>query len=334
MCVYLQISYNKEVMMKKAIEEFNKQFDWKPVIEHIEKLKPYKHIVVCGMGGSHLAAGLLHIYKPGIEVYIHKDYDLPPYDEEFLKNSLLIASSYSGNTEETVSFLEEGYSRGLSLAVIATGGKLLEKAKEYEIPYTILPNTGIQPRSALGFSILALSAFVQDENLVKDLISLSDLTPGDLEGEGKGLAENLKGFVPVIYTSTKNKNIAYNWKIKFNETAKIPAFYNVFPELNHNEMTGFDHIESTKGFIKDFRFIFIKDENDHPRVLKRMEILEKQLEERGLEVISIELEGKNTLEKIFNSILLADWTALSLSEIYGTEAEQVPMIEEFKGQMK
>ena len=97
--------------MEDSIINFNKQFDYDPVIRNSEKLKKkYEHYVLCGMGGSHLAAGIIKMQKPGVELYVHRDYELPPFSDDFLKNSLLIASSHSGNTEEVLSFLRLGTS--------------------------------------------------------------------------------------------------------------------------------------------------------------------------------------------------------------------------------
>ena len=111
------------------------------------------------------------------------------------------------------------------------------------------------------------------------------LQPDAYEEQGKALAKKLQGKVPVMYSSTRNQPIAYNWRIKFHESAKIPAFHNVFPELNHNEMTGFDVIDSTKKLSGDMVFMFLQDSNDNSRIQKRMEALQKQLEAKGLPII-------------------------------------------------
>jgi glucose/mannose-6-phosphate isomerase len=136
--------------------------------------------------------------------------------------------------------------------------------------------------------------------------------------------------VPVIYTSAKNAAIGYNWKIKFNETGKIPAFTNVVPELNHNEMTGFDAKEKTVALSRGFRFIFLKDGLDDRRILKRMSVLEKLYHDRGFKVEIVLLQGKNEIQKIFNALILADWTAYHTAKLYGVDPEQVSMVEEFK----
>jgi len=148
----------------------------------------------------------------------------------------------------------------------------------------------------------------------------------------------LKNYIPVVYASNYNLSLAYNWKIKLNETGKVPAFYNVFPELNHNEMTGFSAgggsafggDDSVKKLCDKFYFIILKDTENNPKILKRMEVLEKLYKERNLRVEAIELKGKDTWHKIFSSLILADWVAYYTALEYGLEPEQVPMVEEFK----
>ena len=156
------------------------------------------------------------------------------------RDETLILSSYSGNTEEVISAFEKGIEHNLSIVIISTGGKLIELAKKHSISYIQMPDTNIQPRNAIGYSLKALLKVIGDEKTLEELSKLSEsLNPSEYEEEGKELAEKLKSKVPVIYSSTRNMPIAYNWKIKFNETGKIPAFYNVFPELNHNEMAAY-----------------------------------------------------------------------------------------------
>ncbi|MDZ4231977.1 MAG: SIS domain-containing protein, partial [Candidatus Pacearchaeota archaeon] len=156
------------------------------------------------------------------------------------------------------------------------------------------------------------------------------LDPLSLEDEGRELASWLEGRVPVIYASERNSSLAYNWKVRLNETAKIPAFFNVFPELNHNEMTGFDVQEGTEKLASRFAFLILRDTNDHPKIQKRMEILKKLYEERGFPVLSLNIQRDSVLERVFTSILLADWTALALAEHYGTDPDEIPMVQQFK----
>ncbi|PCI20005.1 bifunctional phosphoglucose/phosphomannose isomerase [Candidatus Wolfebacteria bacterium] len=321
--------------MQDALKKFADQFLWKPEIIYADALKSLQSFVVAGMGGSHLAADLLTIYNPEIDLYIHKDYGLPPLSEERLKETLLIASSYSGNTEEVIDFARSAIEKKLQLVIITTGGMLLEIAQSNSIPYIQIPDTGIQPRNALGYSLIALASAIGDAALMDQLSSLATrLTPEKLEEQGKELATSLFNKIPIIYSSTQNAPIAYNWKIKFNETGKIPAFYNVFPELNHNEMAGFDTVPSIKELVEKFHFIFLKDASDHSRISTRMEISQALFESRGLPVHVVELQGDSVLVKIFNSLLLADWITYHTALKYGAEPEKVKIIEEFKQKIK
>jgi len=321
--------------MEETIKNFARQFDYKPEIKNAEAFKKSDKYIVVGMGGSNLAAGLLNLWNPKLQITIHKNYGLPAFSTERLKESLVIASSYSGNTEEVVDALTRAMEQKLNVVTIATGGKLIELSEKHSLPYIQIPATPIQPRSALGFSFRALLKVIGSEKILKETEKLSEtLKPLDFEERGKALAGKLKGFIPIIYSSTKNENIAYNWKIKFNETGKIPAFYNVFPELNHNEIAGFNVIESTKNLTQKFFFLFLKDSNDHPRIVKRMEILETLYRDRSLPVLTIGLKGENIFYRIFSSLILADWTAYYTAKQYDLEPAEVPTIEEFKKRIK
>jgi len=327
------LCFNILNMMSNAIKKFAEQFSYEPVIEN-GKIKKYKKYLLSGMGGSHLAADLARIYDTALPLIIRSDYDLPKMLKHEHKDSLFIASSYSGNTEEIIDALNIALAENIPSVVISTNGKLIEIAKQNNLPYIQLPNTGIQPRLALGYQLKALFKVLGREKSLAESSKLAKtLNPAGLEKDGKKLAQKMKDFIPIIYSSRENKAIAYNWKIKFNETGKIPAFYNVFPELNHNEMTGFDVKDSSKHLSANFFFIFLKDSDDHPKISERMDIVKKLYKDRGLKVEMMELKG-NKLEKIFSSLLLADWTAVYTAELYGLESEQVPMVEEFKQLIK
>jgi len=318
-------------MMADIIRNFAKQFEYEPVIENGDALEKKPRVLVAGMGGSHLGAEMTLRLDSTLPIRVHWDYGLPTRPEGELEESLVVCSSYSGNTEEVLSAYVAAKERGLALAVIAVGGKLIEWAKRDGIAYVQMPDTGIQPRSALGFATIGLLKLLGQENLISDLRALADtIDPSAVESDGKELAARLKDHVPVIYSSQTNWTLAWNWKIKFNETGKIPAFYNTFSELNHNEMTGFDVQDSSKHLSENFYFIILRDSTDHPKNLKRMETLEKLYTDRGLPVEVIELRGQSLAEKMFRSLVLADWVAVHTAELYGLESEQVPMVEEFK----
>ncbi len=318
--------------MYHAIKNFNKQFEYQPKIENEKNFKKgFSKFIIAGMGGSNLVANLLRIRDPQLDIIVHKNYGLPAVSKKELRERLLIVNSYSGNTEEALDSFSKAFAKKIPMVVIATGGKLLALAKKHNLPYIQIPSTDIQPRAALGLNIKAIAKFLNRNDLLKELNKLSaTLEPSSLENAGKQLAKKIKGYVPIIYSSTENIGIAYNWKIKFNETGKIPAFCNVFSELNHNEMTGYDIKTGNQELIKKFYFIILRDKSDHPRIQKRMQILEKLYQARNLPLKIIHLSGTTIFDKIFSSLILADWTAYYTALQYNLEPTQVPMVEEFK----
>ena len=317
--------------MREAIINFNKQFGFQPKIENAGNFRRAKKYIVCGMGGSHLAADLLKVWNPELDIVIHRNYGLPALPKGDLEKCLVILSSYSGNTEETLDAYTHAKRAGLNMAALSLGGELMKCAQKDQTSYIQFPDLGLQPRLALGLGMLGLLKFFGEEKALKELNLLEKtFRSEEYESAGQELADRLSGRVPVIYSSEQNGPIAYNWKIKFNETGKIPAFFNVFPELNHNEMTGFDVKNSSGELSRGFYFIVLRDPKDYPRILKRMAVLEQLYKDRGLAVGAMELKGANVFEKIFSCLLLADWAAYYTAQNYGLEAEQVPMVEEFK----
>lgn len=315
--------------MEESIRNFAEQFNFEPTIENSENLKPAKSFVVGGMGGSRLSAEILKAISENLDITIHKNYGLPLLSNKKPEEILFIASSFSGNTEETIDFLDKALVQKLNTAVITKGGRLLEIALEKKLPFIKLPDSGIQPRMALGWSLMALLKLTSP-NLLPELKELARiLNPLNFEDQGEELAEKIKGKIPIIYASEKNIAIAEIWKIKFNETAKIPAFFNIFPELNHNEMTSFDYTPENRELSENFFFIFIKDGDDHPQIQKRMEITAKMLKDRKLSINEYQIQESRSVA-ILNSLLLADWTALNIARLYNAEPEQVPMVEKFK----
>lgn len=316
-------------MMRDAITSFHQQFEFKPIVAFSEKLKKKTAFVVAGMGGSNLATELIRCCVPTADILLHRTYGLPAFGK--LKDRLIIANSLSGNTEETLDAAYSAHKDGLALAVIASGGKLLAFAKKHGVPYSAIPATGIQPRMAIGYTVRALLAvmglhkeFVQSSRL------FTTLKPLQSERSGKLLAQKLRGSIPVVYASHRYAGLAYNWKVAFNETGKIPAFYNVISEMNHTEMTGFDVQPKTKKLSRGFSFIVLRNPEDHPRILKRMSVLHKLYAKRGLPVTELALSGETVYEKVFSSFVLAQWVAFYTALQYGVEPEQVPMVEQFK----
>lgn len=315
-------------MLKDIIKNFPEQLNYEPVIENGNNFHKKDTFIICGMGGSNLAAGIIKGWKPKSDIVEHRDYGLPTIDENQLKGSLVIASSYSGNTAETISAFQEALAREMPLIVIAAGGKLLELAKQHDIPFIQLPQTS-HPRFATGLSIKATLKALGEEAILND-VSGTSLNSEDYKETGEQLAKSLKNLVPLVYSSMRNRGLGYFWKIQFNETAKIPAFSNILPELNHNEMVGFSEMSKSKLDHKSFAFVFLSDPDDKPQIQKRFFATKKVLEDRGFGVFEVSIVGPSLWHKTFAGMLTSFWTSYFLAKHYGIDAEDTSMIEDFK----
>ncbi len=285
----------------EIIKNFKNQFKYEPVIKNRDKLKKSKDFFVVGMGGSHLSADIIKDIFPELNITVHSDYGLP---NKINKKSLLILSSFSGNTEEVLDSLKHALKEKIPLIIVSSGGKLIEIAKAKDLPYIELPDKNLPPRMALGYSIKALLKIINKK---------IDFETRDQESTGKEIAKKIKGTIPLIYSSNKNKSIGYIWKINFNENSKNPAFNNVFPELNHNEVEGINK--------KDFSFILIEDQKDHPRIKLRMEIFKK-----NYKTITIK-------DNPINLIILSLWTSYYLAIENKVDPIEVRKIEELKQEL-
>lgn len=310
------------------------------IAKNIKVEGQFESVTVSGMGGSALPANLLRTYCNSLfkihpnynpfEIYINRYYSLPP---EAFKSSLNLICSYSGNTEETISSLEEANSAGLKFVGLSSGGKIEELCRQYGASHIKLPipNPNFQPRMGTGYFFASMFQLLVNQGLIPDtsseLLSLAEKLREHMdhhENQGKALAAKLKGKTPVIYSSPKYKPVAMIWKIKINENAKTPAFWNFFPELNHNEMVGFTNPQG------NFFIIMLKDPEDNPRNLKRYEATSKLLLEKGVESEIIEIHGTNIFTKMFSSLNLVDWTSYYLALEYGQDPTPVEMVENLK----
>ena len=321
--------------MEEQIRHFAEQFAWEPELSNAERLPAdTASVVVCGMGGSHLGARLLLRHDPTLDIRIHSDYGLPSEPAERLRGSIIVASSYSGETEETLDAARTAADAGYAVAVITTGGALADFARDRDLPLILLPKQNVEPRMAVGAFMLALSRLMRDADLEKGIREAGagiDVLAGEAEGER--LAARFADAIPVIYASTLNASLAYFWKIAFNETGKIPAFYNLFPEVCHNELSGFDTAERARGLSSRFHALQLSDVDDHPRIAKRMRIMRELLETQGVAVTTVELAGDTGLRKAFNGILAGIWTAVAVAKQYQAPDAATPLIAEFKHRM-
>jgi glucose/mannose-6-phosphate isomerase len=321
--------------MRKVILDFPKQFaDGFDAAKDIKVSGNFNQLIFCGMGGSALPGEILKLlrnfYEWPMAIKIHKSYGLPA---RISPKALVFAISYSGNTEETISSYEEAKKRNLPIVGIATAGKLSELCERDKTPLAKIIDNGIQPRSALGHLFAAVVKVLSNSNIInleKDILETAkSLDSTKLEINGQKLAKKIKGKIPIIYASDKYKALAQIWKVNFNENSKSPAFWNYFPELNHNEMVGYTN-QNAK-----FHLIILQDKKlDHPRILKRMEITAKLLKDKDITIDSVDIEGENLLTKIFSNYILSQWASYYLALEYKTDPTPVKLVEEFKEKLK
>jgi glucose/mannose-6-phosphate isomerase len=294
--------------------------------------KDFSNLIICGMGGSALPADLLVNFFQNnggspLPIYVCRDYNLPANASS---NSLVFISSYSGNTEETVSCLEKAREIQANIVVFTAGGKLEELAKKYQlslVKYEI-DYKNFQPRYAVTYAFMAMHQTLTNLELTDTIDKLPDVEPLSFEEKGKKIAQKIKGKTPIIYASNRLKTIAKNWKIKINENAKTPAFWNYFPELNHNEMVGFTNPQG------NFISLMLIDENDSEKIKKRAKITAQLYKEKGLNIEIINLGGESYLEKILRALVLGDWVSYYLALEYNQDPTPVDMVENFKGRIE
>lgn len=323
--------------MQEQIAHMIEQFSWEPVLERGESLSGSPStIVVCGMGGSHLAAQLLAREVQTPQFIIHHDYGLPQFLTRVVKeNTLVLISSYSGETEETLSAFDAALAAELPMASMTSGGTLLARSRGADIPTVVLPHEDIEPRMTLGYMLRGLASIIKDETLSGTMASVKDSVTGDqTKGAGNTLAEALGEKIPVLYASTHNASLAYILKATFNETAKIPAFWDIVPEACHNELSGYDFGAPFAATANILHPIFITDNGDHPRVQLRMELMQKLLKERGIETSTIETSHNiSSLAAGVQVINTGTWAAVVLASKYGVQNAKTPIISALKEQL-
>lgn len=304
--------------------------------------KKFSNVILCGMGGSAWPVEFVVNYLTtnpkmclnSIPIIIHRNYGLP---DELNKNSLVIFSSYSGNTEETIEAYKAALKAGIKGVVMTSGGELEELAIKNGTKVIKIPEKNIPPRFSTGYMVGFLSKLFEDAKIMKDasrdILKTSEclrriLAGGKLEERGSELAKKIDGKIPLIYASVNYRIAAKVWKIKINENAKIPAFWNHLPELNHNEMVGF-----TMADPKQFLIVMLRNKDDNKEILKVIDITEKLLIKKGIALEDIEMKGDNFFSKIFFTILLCDWVSYYLALRRGIDPTPVALVNEFKEEL-
>jgi glucose/mannose-6-phosphate isomerase len=301
------------------------------------------HVIVAGMGGSALAADLAKTLLSdmiSIPFEVVKDYALPAYAT---KNTLVILSSHSGNTEETLVCFDEAMKRGCQLAAIATGGALQDVAKKHQVMFASIPHD-TQPRMGMIYNLRALLAVLVEYALISPKLNDEIAQAHDwLEHEvdswvkempiernyAKQLALIAVGKTPVFYGGSLTSPVAYKWKISWNENAKNVAFWNRYPEFNHNEFLGWTSHPIEKPFV-----IFdIVSDKENPRILKRFELSDKLLSGRRPKAQVIHLAGDTVVKQLLWGCILADFVSIYVAIMNNVDPTQVDLIERFKKEL-
>lgn len=282
-----------------------------------------KNIIINGLGGSAIGGDLIRSYthyNSTVPVYINRNYHLPGFAG---KDTLSVISSYSGNTEETISAYKESKSKECRIICVSSGGKVEKMALEHKDRFVKIPG-GLQPRCALGYSFFVLLTVLSEfpflslengniknviENIKRDSEIYSLFDPE--KNKALKIAKQLFNKLPVIYSSNDILDVVnLRWRGQISENAKQLAYGNVYPEMNHNELVGW---EKNRDILNKIIVVFLKDIDDNERIKMRMEITEEIYKKHASDVISVSGEGETRLERIFNLIYLGDWVSYHLA---------------------
>jgi len=305
--------------------------------------KGVKSIVVTGMGGSAIGGDLVRSYLSSelkVPFSVSRSYALPAYVN---RHTLVVVSSYSGDTEETLSSYRDAIRRGTKVLCITTGGEVERLAGKHGHPCIKVP-PGLQPRAALGYSffplLIALSrlGFIKPQQreikeTVGALKSRSILYrnpkgPGNLPLE---IAERLHGRLPILYSASDHLDaVNVRWRGQISENAKQLAYGHVLPEMNHNEIVGWN---MNRSLMKRMTVVFLRDRGTHPRVQLREEITKKIIKSYASDVLEVRSEGRSLLARIMSLVYLGDWVSFYLAILNKQNPTPVKAIEYLKGEL-
>ena len=301
-------------------------------------------VVVAGMGGSavggDLLADLLSLEAAGPVFAVCRDYQLPPWVDE---RTLVIACSYSGNTEETLACFQEAVECSSRVVAISGGGRLLEEAKAHGLPFLKIRYRG-EPRTALGFSFIAPLGLLQRMGLIPDkttdleeaLALIADVAPRyqpeqpAAENTAKGLAEMLVGHLVVVYGAGFLKGVARRWKTQVNENSKGWAFADSLPELNHNSVVGY---QFPSAMAQGTFVVLLESLLLDPRTVARYPVTSELLRQASIAHHTLQAEGASPLGQMLTTLYLGDWVSYYLALLNDVDPSPVPAIDELKSRL-
>lgn len=302
-----------------------------------------KNVLLCGMGGSGIGGALVQDLArlSGIPIISWSDYDLPGFVD---KETLVIITSYSGNTEETISSYKKAAERTNKIIAITTGGKIGSLSTNYRNPiYKI--NYGSEPRAALGYSFTAILAIfaklniieLKDDDFAESIILLKglqkkiDISILRASNNAKLLADKLVDKIPILYGSGTLSAVARRWKGNFNENSKSASYFEIIPELNHNSLVG---LEFPKDLKSKLFVIILQSKFDHPRNRLRQNITAQILQKNRIDYDYLLLEPSPTpLSEILQVIHFGDYVSFYLAMLNNTPPDPVSIIEFLKDKL-
>lgn len=304
-----------------------------------------ENIVFAGLGGSAIGADIVRVYlqkELNIPVVVCRNYTLPNFTG---KTTLLFCSSYSGNTEETLSCFGDGLKRGAHIITMGSGGKLKSRSLENDFKHIDIP-AGFPPRTALGYMSITVLAILTRLDIIKDkkkeigevysvLSDLRDKEIGiDLPFEkniSKQLASRLYGRYSIIYgTSDSTEAVSVRWRGQFAENSKSLSSSHVLPEMNHNEIVGW---EFPKDVLKDLIVLILRDKIDHERTKHRIEISKEIIKRSGAEIFEFERRDAGLLARLFSLIYIGDFASFYLALLNGIDPTPVKQVDYLKSQL-
>ncbi|MEM3700237.1 MAG: bifunctional phosphoglucose/phosphomannose isomerase [Candidatus Bathyarchaeia archaeon] len=309
-------------------------------------LKPQK-IIVAGMGGSAIGGELVKDWardKALVPIEVEREYSLPAYAD---KNTLVFVVSYSGETEETLSVFLDAIRRGCMVVCVSSGGKLLEFAEKFGLPYIRIPS-GMPPRTALPYLFMPLLISLEKIGLVSNVntevaeaikvlekVSSENMSEKPLSiNFSKALALKVNGTVPVVYGFGFYRAVAQRFKQQFNENSKIPAKWEILPELNHNEIVGW---ERAGKMAKNFSAFFLRDKDEPKEIRDRIEatkeLMRKVCKEK-VKIFEVWSSGESMLAKMLSTICIGDFTSVYLALLRKVDPTPVKTIAMLKEKMK
>ena len=326
-------------MMDKLVAEFPAQLEEALQIGSNATITPHTQPIykahAAGLGGSGIGANFVQSFirsECKIPYTVSKGYTIPAHVDQ---HTLAIASSYSGNTEETLASFEEYIQSGAKVVVLASGGKLIEAAKNNGFDYIQLPSGKPSPRACLGYSLVQQLfvfqklGFITDE-LTKQVAKTSEVLKANqaaIQTKAKEVAETLQGTLPIIYSTDRITPVAVRFRQQLNENSKMLCWHHIIPEMNHNELVGwkFEHPSTA--------VIYLRNEDDLHRNQVRMGINQEIIRPLTGKMLEIYSQGDSLIEKSLYLVHLVDWVSVYLAEINKVDPNEIKVIDYLKGEL-